>query len=594
MIIRRSRATWMELAKPSTRHDDEMRLGVGPDAYTYADHGLPFDVADEVTVLSATLRCYVKGPWTAGPALTAKRITGDWSERDTWQDRPAVTGAGVTATGSALTDGSERAFDVAALYQQAADGADWYGLRIEAGGTELRHFRSPGSDFPPTLDITWTTKPDAPTGLSPSGGRSVSVAKWVVRWDPFTDPDSDAMAALQVQVDAAKNAAAPAFDSGALDATVTELDLATTAYAGLANGATTWQRARHKDVTQWSPWSDWAEVRRDNKGALNITNPAGSPSNFVTEPTPPLSAVLTGEVQTGRRVLIVDATDPTVVYHDTERVKTTATAFTPPKGVITKSGKLYRLIWRVFDSKDRVPTPGDPAYTEATRDFTFYRDATVAPVTNLSGAALSPRPWYRVTAARATAPDTFNAVVDGEVVESGLLPSDLLVSGTTYSYTFKEANPNRVHNWSLEAVVNGKTSANNPTVTGQAPLEGIWVHDRERNLEVFFSEGLASTFGLGEVGEWLDPLGSASPVRITQALQGVAAEVSEARLSDAVGRTAAQWEADLWAIRNKPARPVRLSYADQSFRAVLSNISIGPDDPDPESKLVGFTARQVF
>jgi hypothetical protein len=657
----------MEQAKPSTRHDDEMRLGVGPNAHTYADHGLPFDPADEVTVLSAVLRYYVKGTWSANPTLTAKRITEDWTERDTWQSRPAVTGTGVTATGSALTDGSERAFDVTTLYQQAADGADWYGLRVEAGGTELRFFHSPGSDFPPTLDITWTTKPDAPTGLSPSGGRSVSVAKPVFRWDPFTDPDSDAMTALQVQIDPAKNGTDPAFDSRTVTATETEFDSANTVttrtaqvtttsastaitapagtfaaadvgqaisgtgipagatiaartsdttatlsvaatasgtvtatiesrYLGLSNGNRTYWRPRHKDASgQWSPWGDWAAFRRDNKGTLTINNPAAPPNNFVTESTPPLSAVLTGETQTGRRILIVDPADPTVVLHDTEWGKTTATDFTPPKRVIAVLGKLYRLIWRVFDSKDREATPGDPAYTEATRDFTFNLDTTVAPVTNLAGQALSPRPWYRVTAERATAPDSFNAVVDGKVVESGLLPSELLVSGTQYGYTFKETSPNRDHDFSLHPVVNGKTAANNPTVAGRAPLLGIWIHDPERNLEVYLTDGRSSTWGRGEVGEWLDPLGAAASVYISQALRGAEGRITDAHIRKQAGRSAEAWTADLEAIRNRPGRRIRLSYGTQSYWAVLSNIVPRPwtANPDPAALAVDFDFRRV-
>lgn len=595
MIIRRARFTWTEQARPSADHANEMRLGVGASggAYSWLNFALPFDAADKATVLSATLRAYVKGTWTGSGVMTAKRADGEWGPHDTWQTKPPVTGGGADSTGTALTDGSERVFNSTAMLQAVADGADWYGFRLERAGTPLVFLHSPDSDLRPTLEITFATRPEEPTGMSPSGGRSVSVGKPVLRWDAFADADADAMGALRVQIDPAKNEAAPAFDSGWLTATETELDLTTTAYAGLANGSATWWRPRNRDASgQESPWGEWAQFRRDNKGAVAITNPAAAPNNFVSESTPPLSAVLSGEVQTGRRVLIVDAADPTIEYYDSDRVKTAATALTPPRRVIDDNGKLYRLIWRVFDSKDREATPGDPPYTEAARDFTFNESATVDPVTNLLADPLSPRPWMRLTWNRATAPDAFTVKRDGKVIESGIAPADVLVAGTGYRFDDRDPDPNKEHDWVVQAVVNGVTSSGNPSVTNQAPVRGIWLHDRERDLEVFLADGFASTFGDGETGEWLDTLGGRS-VRITQALRGPEGTVTDAVLLDVprIG-TARSWETQLRKMRARPDRPVRVAYGSESYRVMLAEVKIGGRPVGPSTnKTVSFEFR---
>ena len=404
---------------------------------------------------------------------------------------------------------------------------------------------------------------------------------------------STSQQALQVQIDAGGNFTTPAFDSGTVTATEPELDLATTAYAGLSAGVETRWRARAQDTSGlWSPWSDVERFRRDNKGTLSIVNPAASPNDFVSEWTPPLSWSLTGETQVAWRLRIVPDDDPATELYDTGWTKGTATSWTLPKAII-EDDQFYRVIVRIRDSKDREATPGDPAYTEASRTFQFREDATPAPVTGLTAGTLLPRPWVQLDFSRSTMPDAFNIVevVDGvnKPYDSGLDPNDLFVSGTAYRYVIKDSRPGRNHTWKVQAVVNGKSSPS-PTVTLKTQIRGLWLIDHERDIEVYMaSPGRdIGEWTMGEDSTVMFPLGSERGVVITQALRGYEPNVTGTIVDGEAGKTLDAWEDALLRIRNKPGQILTLSQAGDSIRGVAHNISISPTPNTPTEKRVTF------
>src|SRR5690606_4749471 len=75
----------------------------------------------------------------------------------------------------------------------------------------------------------------------------------------------------------------------------------------------------------------------------------------------------------------------------------------------------YRVVVRTWDGQGRQSTPGDPAYYQATREFTVKEGAT-APVENLAVEWKRPYPWAELTWSRDTAPDSFIIARGGNVI----------------------------------------------------------------------------------------------------------------------------------------------------------------------------------
>lgn len=579
---------------PSRNFSDWKRLALQSGvAFAYLYGGRPFPLG--ATIISATLRVYTYGVWNIAPTLTVRRIAGPWRVSQlTWDNRPGITGVSVTTAKSSAADAHEWAFDVTAPMQAVANGARWYGFRLETDSNALRYLYSTEAvRYTPVLDVTWSEAPQAPSTLSPSGGRAVSVTKPRLRFDFTDNAGSTSLQAVQVQVNPTNVWTAPAFDSGVVASTEPELDLAATTYAGLAAGSSTFWRVRVQDSAgMWSPWSDAASFRRDNKGSLAITNPAASPNNFVSEWTPPISWTLTGETQTGWQVSILAGDDNTTVLYDTGRTKGTTTAHTLPKGVLFDAST-YTVRVRVWDSKDREATPGDPTWTVATRDFTFAEDPTPNPVTALTATAVTPQPWVDLQWTRSTAPDSFAVKRDGKVVESGIVPSEVLVSGTTYRWRDKDASRGVQHTWSVQAVANGKTSANNPTVTSTPTAVGVWLSDNERDIQVFLTNAGGDSWPMGEVAETYHPLGSTRSVRITQGLRGWEGNVAGVLPDGVGGKTADQWANALLRIRSRPGRVCTLHVGRESFRCIPFNISVSPTITLGTSRTASFDFIQV-
>ncbi len=662
--------TWVDAANPTTNYSTRRGLSVALDAaliYLWAKRPDP-----GVTVLSAILRLYAKGVGPSGSVtLTVRRVDVAWNVATVnWNNRPTTAPANAAAvTKSSSPEGTEWAFDLTTMWQAIADGSLYFGLRVESSVAGVRPlFPSEVVEFTPTLELVTSTRPDAPTILSPSGGRSVSLAKPTVRFD-FTDEiGSTLLQAVQVQVDPAGDFVDPLFDSGTVltdtpgldlntfassraaavtitsastaitsttavfvrsdigqsitgtgiptgatiasvtSTTAATLSVAATAtnsvtktinriYLGLVNAAETRWRVRVQDAAGlWSLYSDVQRFRRTDKAIVTITNPAVAPNNFVSEFTPPLAAT-SSTTLTGWRIILAKVADPTNIRYDTGRVAATGTsiAHTPPSGVLIDNHN-YRLTVRAYDAVDRERTPGDAPWAEATRDFTVNESATVATVTTLAASAVTPYPWAQLTFNRSTAPDSFNVLRDGEVIASGLIAADLLVSGTQYRYEDRTAAASRSHVWSVQAVVNRVVSASNPTVTYTIPSYGVWLMDNERNVQVFIAPAPGSrdagTWGMGEEGTTFTPLGAPHSVRITASLRGWEGNVSGVLL-DMHGVDALTWQARLLRLRNRPGQELMLHAGSEAFRVVVANIVTGPTAVPPTTKAVAFDFWQV-
>lgn len=708
------------------------------------------------SILTAKMRLYQVGSEAGSHTVELHRITTGWPLSTTnWNNQPTSTATGkATLTKGAAADGTEWEWDVTALMQTVANGGVWGGFKIISTTDDYLSFYSSQSTLKPVLIVEWSDKPNPPTALSPSGNRATSLAKPILRFD-FTDVSGDtSLQSVQVQINATNVWTSPTFDSGTVTATEPQLDLSTTAYAGLAAAASTYWRVRVQDgAGLWSDWSLGAQFQRQTKGTLVLDNPASSnrvtnpsfevdvsnwalyvgvaaptrvtttpyaglgrlsavgsntstmprvaatiipavagevwtvsarvrsdgqtPTNailyvkstvagsetggttfgphapawapdvngwqlvnltftipvgsdgfkiipgvqtaanytgtlgvdavmaektatltlyddngrgFVTEPTPPILWTFTGRTQSAWQLFVTPASDVSVILYNTGKIAGTATAHTLPAGIL-KDDQSYMVHLRVWDTIAREATPNDTPWVYIYRSFIYDYDPTVPGVTALAVSDLSPIPAAYLTWTRSTAPDSFIIRRNGVIVASGLTSGALGTGGTGYAYTDRGAKPNQSVTWTVQAVVNGKTSSVNPNVVGNLKPVGIWLQDPARGLSVQLIGQESGTWNMGELSTAHAPVGSKNSVLITQALRGYEGSVS-GEIMDTSVNTVAQKEATLWALKSTPGRTYSLTLADMSIPVVISNVVVAPTPGNEIVKAVSFDFYQ--
>lgn len=581
--------TWVNGNKPSRNYVDARTLSVSStDAYGYVYFNRPMPLGAIVT--NATLRLYHAGSWSGSATISVHRLAEQLkASRATWNNRPVVTGAGATATDAGGPVGTLVEVDVKSHMQAVADGAAWHGFRLSSSAAAFRSVVSVegASAWRPTLTVEWSEAPHAPTNLTPNSGKAVSVTKPRVRFQVTDTLGDTTLAAVHVQVDDSPDFVG-AWDSGWVDSTDPELDLAATTYPGMIEGAVVYWRVQVRDGSGLeSEWSDDASMTYVPHGTVTITNPAAGTNPFVSEPTPPILWAFSG-VQTRWQVLVTSAANTAQVVADSGERTGTETAWTiPAKNKLAGVGP-YRVTVRVWDDK-----PRDPAdlYASTFRDFIVQDDPLVAGVTALTVAQPDPWPGMELTWERATAPDAFVALRDGTPVEAELLPGDLLVSGTTYRWTDPGARVWRAHTWQIKAVVNGAQSEP-ATVVATPKTRGIWLVDPLNDRRVWLAGNDGGTWARPEDATALTPIGGTQTVRRIQGVRNYEGALN-GQLVDAYDRTAASYEADLDAMREDSDVPVFLTVADLTLRVILGNVQTIPTQHIPPSRLVAFEFWEV-
>lgn len=283
--------TWSKY--PTTNYSNVARNGLGNGAGNISELFLywarPFPIG--VTILSAKLVFYNTNAWSGSVTINAQRTTAKWdSTRLTYNNKPGVGGTVYSLTKASPAANTRWEIDVTGMMQTVSSGGVWYGIRLTTTSTVYNWLHSPQAttvDYRPVLIITWSDAPKAPTVLSPSNGRAVSTSKPTLSFN-FTDLSGDTtMQACQVQINPTNAFTAPAFDSGTVLTSVPELDLNTTAYAGLAADATAWWRVRVQDgAGLWSDWSVPTSFTRKLKLTLTLNNPPSGIIRTNLEPNP--------------------------------------------------------------------------------------------------------------------------------------------------------------------------------------------------------------------------------------------------------------------------------------------------------------------
>lgn len=490
------------------------------------------------TILSAKIGVYNTATWSGSRTLTLQRVADKWSvSRVTWANQPGVTGSTVAVTKTGATANTLWEFDVTSLIQQVSDGAAWWGFRIISNGTAVESLysnqsREASGDYRPYLEVTWSDAPDAPEELYPGGGRIVSRSRPLLRFN-FTDVSGNtSLAAVQVQTNSSDSWTTPAFDSGEVATSVPELDLATTAFVAMTDGQTVYWRVRVKDGAGiWSEWSEAESFTRQSKGTLTLDNPAASPNNFIYEPTPPVFWTLTGRTQRAYQVYVAKTSDVGNWLWTSGKITSTDSSRYLPAGVIDDTGETYRFGLRVWDTLNREGD-GDPIFYEVTRDVTYSYDNTVGGVTSLAAEQDLPYPWVTLTWNRSTAPDSFVVTKNGKVVEADIEPASVFVSGTSYSYTVKLVEPRVNQVFRVLAVVNGKSSQTNPSVSITTRTNSPWLMRADGSSPIIMYN--YSTNPQSRSVETVhEPIGGSSPVLITQYIRGYEGDFT-GRLADGV------------------------------------------------------------
>lgn len=573
---------WATSAKPALEHARSktlyLRSGV-EESFLYFKVPVPRGA----TVTSATLTLYARGASSGSRTVSVRRVNESWKQaRLNWNNRPTVTGTAATKAIGTLKDRQAVTFDVTGIVASWASGSPNYGVKVYTSAGSRHAFYGLLSSYKPVLTVTWSDAPAKPTNLRPSDA-ATSLAKPHVTFDYKDYGGNTAVGAVRVEIVDPDDHSIVLYDSGEVATQEAGLDLAevATAWAGLTEGQTVAWRVMMRDGAGLpSAWSDYVTMTRVGKPTVTITNLS---AGLATEPTPPILWSSTG-VQTAYEVLVYVAGDTSTAIHDSGVRQGTETAYTIPAGVLTDD-ETYTVEVRIWDDVVREATPGDDTYAPAQADFYLATDAGVSPVETLTAVQEDLTPWVVLTWTRTTTPDSFAIYRDGKAIVADLDPGEVFVSGTTYSYRYYGARPNRQHVYAVRAVVNGAMSPDGPTPALTTSPSGLWVVDFDRGVDVTLWGDDEGTWNMVDDAAVYTPVGSTEVVRIVNGMRGLEGTLS-GLLMEGFGKTFAQMEADVYKIKARPTATVRIIAGDENFEAIIGNVRISPKPETRQGRIV--------
>lgn len=470
-------------------------------------------------VASATLTLRVRANNNTAHAITAQ-LCGKWSASFyslNWQTKPAGTGPRTDSTKPGkLTAGQPWDIDLTAQMQQVADGAPFYGILLWGPSSNGDSIIADGyAPYMPTLTVDWSEAPLPPSELSPSGAAVVGTKTPTLTWSFFDRVGVTDVQSVEVQTASSETGfGSPAWDSGVVPATISQMDLSTMAgFPAPAAGVTVWWRVRAQDGSGiWSPWSAparWSYQPRPTATLLN-PDPTASPVQ-VTDPTPPIdwSAAAGGGGAATRWQVRIQQWGADGLWHlvaDSGVTISSESRWTP--NVAMKVAGTYQVEVRVWDSlARRRAVPGVPIYGNAFTNFSYTPSATVTAPSGLTVDVSDPTPKVTLTWLRSEQPDEWLILRDG--VQLSRHDGDaFLASGSGSKYTMRDALcPNGVHTWSVQAIVNGKASKAVSAVATEAHV-GTWLCDEDDRRMVCIVGDTEHDMTMPEDRTQLTPIGS--------------------------------------------------------------------------------------
>lgn len=343
------------------------------------------------TIVSATLEMELAEDTVSAQTVTVAPLAGKFTKDTKWGNQPdARVNSGQSAYATVAIPANAKAgqrysADVTKHAQAVAAGWQWYGWRISTSNsgasTKFNSFQANTGHW--RLVIVFANRLDAPTGLWPDGFSSssgvVCKAKPTLTWDPIGKGAAADQDAYQVQVDtpaagANPSGSAPKWDSGEQTDSAAECDLE--ALGGPSTNAAptaSYWRVRVKANGRWSEWSDWASFSYRAQVTGNLTTPT---AGKIGDPSPTLAGSIgSGQLTYVQLRVLTNASSGDgweEVRYEGRRIKQAGgTTFSEQVPARLRDGtrvmaddRPYTLIARLWTAKDRVSTPGAPAWIE--------------------------------------------------------------------------------------------------------------------------------------------------------------------------------------------------------------------------------------
>jgi hypothetical protein len=546
------------------------------------------------TITSATLTVYARGASTGTRHLIAQRLTQTWKVSTvTYANRPAVfTTAADTDLVGTLADASPVTIDITDIVASWASGAANDGIMLSTDTTTTWTIYGYGSAYPPVLKVTWDDPPAKPTHLIPSGG-IVGLPAWTCQW-AYADVDGDALQAVRVQLSATKNWTAPDYDSGTVTTTHPELNLASFGYAGLASNASTYWRCQVQDSGgAWSVWSDPAQVTYISPGTVTLTGPTAADPH-IHDPAGEITWTFSGTPVTNR-IQLLNASN--AIIADSGLIVapsgSSSGGWTIPAGMINDTGT-YTVKVAIRDGLTRVSMPGSDGYARAQQAFTFAAVPTVAVPAALVASEVVDIPAVLLTWTDTGGPDYFTVYRDGSPLIYTLDANSVNTGGTAYAWTDYHAKVGVTHTYALRGVLAHQASNLSATATILLARSGIYLTDPATGRWFVVNGQDVSNWAMSDNVAVYSPLSSAQRVQVTQGQYGLAGTVSGVLLARPGGtRTATDFEADLYVMKETPEATYRLVLGDINIPVKVSNLSVGPS-PDSSAQNIRRIASYSF
>lgn len=436
-------------------------------------------------------------------------------------------------------------------------GDPYYGWRISTTYTSIWNMLGWQSISPGYLEVELAEAGDPPEALSPHGliGVAAPTMTWVTQ---------AVITRARIQTDeAGGDFSSPVWTSSWIDTTVPQLDTDTiTGWSDLAAGDSIQVRVEH-DVVGFGPtgWSDPVTLTRDTVHTLAITSP-GSTTN---DPTPTVAWTTTGQT-----AYQVTTTSGGKTIHDTGVVNGDDSAYTPPKGATT-SGQVLTYRVRAFIGTDRVASPGDAGYLEATASTTYSPGAGAA-VNSLTATQSGVRPWPTLAWTRGSIPDEWMVERNsGDGYETIARFAGTSGGDPVLSYVDYTCPPNQTVTYRVRAITAGAAGASGPTASLRVKVTGAWIIDPD-TLRWFRFGGQDLRMVQAESSVWYEPYGRQESVKFTFALRGFEGGIG-GTMKDYDGRTVESYQADFDSIKAQPQLEVRLIWGDKNIPVICSAMS---------------------
>lgn len=611
-VFLRGRDTGAKSAAPNTNYSAAKQLKLSSTAQIFVQFPALAQKVRGRVVISAVLYPHVVNGFGTAQSVSVKENATQWVAGTlTWNKRPTQRAATVTDTTGTVADDGRYGIEIGTLVQDIANGAPDYGFRLTTTSTSGHTLYSFETLDAWELHVELSDNPAPPTSLTPDAG-AVGTAKPRLGWewtDTGIDDDgtSTEQVALQVQIDPDADEVSPAFDTGEIASALPNLDLTTTAYAGLASGATTQWRVRVKDTGgDWSDWSDWATFTFRPKPTLTITSPSG---DHLYDATTVIEAAIDSGSMKTYRVQIFNGSDRTIRRYNSGRIPASGLTFSHELPFKTRDGvRIFRddaSYWIrvvVEDRTDRVST-GDPAdrpYLEVWKLITFDDDVIPA-VTEVTASQAGELPRTRVHWKRAAgAADGWNIRRNGELIarldptdpDGDLGPVVVDPAGGWY-WDDPLGLPYQSATYQVQPIVNGKqgpVGSKSATITLQP--KGLWLIRANGDAVVLNGTGV-SGFRTNDRRATYKPPGVGYDVDIITAFEGVTGQYAGtySKTSHQSVHTPAQAYTRMRAIKARPEEEVTLVYGDVAVPVLLRHVTVLPAetfDVDSRRKDVTF------